>query len=160
MSNTHMHRTSKITSPAELAAELETVAQEPLDDEIITRIATGSVSKKQARDFDDVFRGFSRESSIETDTVYEKKSNRLLRPVVIGLLGVLASVAVLNTGTGTDKEVTETESYIVQPGDTPWGIAREHLGDEVEIRPLVEDISLQQKDGLQPGDRITLPKSD
>ncbi len=51
--------------------------------------------------------------------------------------------------------------HIVQPGDTAWDIAREHLPPGAEIRPLVDNIITQagedDRPGLHPGDKIYLP---
>jgi nucleoid-associated protein YgaU len=55
-------------------------------------------------------------------------------------------------------------SVVVKPGDTPWGIAREHFGHEVDIRPHVAKISEQLNNdgtpGTQPGDVVVLPPND
>lgn len=48
-------------------------------------------------------------------------------------------------------------TYVVQPGDTLWTIARS-LQPEGDVRPLVDDLAAA-RDGrpLQPGERIELP---
>jgi hypothetical protein len=48
-------------------------------------------------------------------------------------------------------------TYVVQPGDTLWTIARS-LQPEGDVRPLVDDLAAG-RDGrpLQPGERIELP---
>ena len=89
------------------------------------------------------------------------------RVAAMASLGLLAA-----TGFGLYKGVeaigdtaprTEqaTELYKVEPGDNPWDIAKDTLGPENEIRPLVQDI-VEQSDndgqpGLQPGEVIELP---
>jgi len=48
-------------------------------------------------------------------------------------------------------------TYVVQPGDTLWTIARS-LQPEGDIRPLVDDLAATRHGRpLQPGERIELP---
>lgn len=48
-------------------------------------------------------------------------------------------------------------TYVVQPGDTLWSIARS-LQPEGDVRPLVDDLAAsRQGRPLQPGERIELP---
>lgn len=56
----------------------------------------------------------------------------------------------------------ENKLYIVQGGDTPWTIARNYLGEDADVRPLVNGIREQiGKNGfLMPGDVIELPSLD
>jgi nucleoid-associated protein YgaU len=50
-----------------------------------------------------------------------------------------------------------TRTYIVQPGDTLWSIAR-HLHPDQDPRPLVDQLSTQVPGGsLQAGQRVVLP---
>ncbi len=58
----------------------------------------------------------------------------------------------------------DNNTYVVEPGDTPWTIARNYWGEEKDIRPLVhgitEQIDMRGKDFLMPGDVIELPPID
>jgi LysM repeat protein len=50
-----------------------------------------------------------------------------------------------------------TRTYVVQPGDTLWSIAR-HLHPDQDPRPLVDQLSTQVPGGsLQAGQRLALP---
>jgi LysM repeat protein len=50
-----------------------------------------------------------------------------------------------------------TRTYIVQPGDTLWSIAR-HLHPDADPRPLVDQLTTQVPGGsLQAGQRLVLP---
>jgi hypothetical protein len=50
-----------------------------------------------------------------------------------------------------------TRTYIVQPGDTLWSIAR-HLHPDEDPRPLVDQLSTQVPEGSLPaGQRLVLP---
>jgi hypothetical protein len=61
-----------------------------------------------------------------------------------------------------DQDIGEERVFVrVEQGDTPWGIARQHYGDEVDIRPYVKEMVDQlNKDGTpgaQPGDIVEMP---
>ena len=51
----------------------------------------------------------------------------------------------------------DQQSYVVQPGDTLWSIARA-VQPEGEVRPLVDRLARERKGSpLRPGERITVP---
>jgi LysM repeat protein len=50
--------------------------------------------------------------------------------------------------------------YVVQPGDTLWGIARRQVGVAADPRPMIEDIRVTNRlrtPALTPGLRLILP---
>ena len=60
-------------------------------------------------------------------------------------------------GRATPAAAVSTRTYIVQPGDTLWSIAR-HLHPDQDPRPLVDQLSTQVPGGsLQAGQRLVLP---
>ncbi|HUR18043.1 MAG TPA: LysM domain-containing protein [Acidimicrobiales bacterium] len=49
-----------------------------------------------------------------------------------------------------------SRSYVVQPGDTLWSVAR-GLQPDGDLRPLVDRLAHTAGGGLRPGQRIPLP---
>ena len=62
-----------------------------------------------------------------------------------------------NGSTAPDEEKNKI-TYVVQPGDTAWDIARKYAPKNSEIRDDVDEME-SQHDGnfLQPGDIVQLP---
>lgn len=54
----------------------------------------------------------------------------------------------------------QTETYIVEPGDTLWEIARDRLGPDADVRPLLHSLRQQPdaRNGLQPWDELIVPE--
>jgi len=67
-----------------------------------------------------------------------------------GTLGIVPA-------SGSERAPASTETYVVQPGDTVWKIAR-RLQPEGEVRPLVDRI-VKANGGasVQIGDRLEVP---
>lgn len=58
----------------------------------------------------------------------------------------------------TRLPATEVDKVIVKPGQTAWGISREAVGEQGDPRPLMDIVSQEHPDGLQPGDTVLIPK--
>lgn len=78
--------------------------------------------------------------------------------LVLGLvLGVASMGHEADASRTPEARVADSVTYVVQPGDTLWGIAR-RLSPEGDPRPLVhvlDDIAGGAR--LQPGQRLILP---
>ena len=81
----------------------------------------------------------------------------------LAILGVtlFGIVGTAGRGGGAEPATTATASrlYVVQPGDTLWGIARLHVGPNEDPRPVIEDIREANElrtAVLTPGDRLEL----
>ena len=100
-----------------------------------------------------------------------KQPNYGLRRTVAGALTGLALFGVYKGGEAFVDHMNELESnpielgdennstYVVQEGDSPWSIARNYLGEDADVRPLVNGIREQIGEGdfLMPGNVIELP---
>ncbi len=85
--------------------------------------------------------------------------------LVLCLLSFLLSGLIINNGssgayTGKETIGEDTIVVVVQPGDTLWSIAREHMGQEGDPRRLIYEIG--RLNGLQssliyPGQTLLLP---
>ena len=75
-----------------------------------------------------------------------------------GLLGWLGSGPLAAPGPDPSRAIpVSAQTYVVQPGDTLWSIARS-LQPNGEIRPLVDRLAAQEHGGtLRAGDVLTLP---
>lgn len=65
----------------------------------------------------------------------------------------------------TNPQESNTVAYTVQPGDTPWGIAKKvqlNTSGTGDIRPLVDELQQQATadghPGLQIGEKLEVPK--
>jgi len=101
-----------------------------------------------------------------------RRSPAARRSTVIGLMALaLAACAVwvqagaaAGTGSGPlaaagagPTQAIAARVWIVQPGDTLWGIAR-HLQTTGDIRPLVDELNHEARgQPLEIGQRLTLP---
>ncbi|MGH9154945.1 MAG: LysM peptidoglycan-binding domain-containing protein [Acidimicrobiales bacterium] len=71
--------------------------------------------------------------------------------------GPLAAAGPVSPGTGTDVVNVAQRSYVVEPGDTLWSIAR-HVQPDGDVRPLVDRLGDARGAGpLQPGEVLLLP---
>lgn len=88
-------------------------------------------------------------------------SNSTLMMVLFALVLVVASILLLNcfyqpTMDGIDWR---EDSYIVQPGDTLWGISRDYCPENVDCREWIEEVQILndiQGGVIYPGQRITV----
>jgi hypothetical protein len=98
-----------------------------------------------------------------------KRRMPLRNKVAIGLTAATVAAGIANHVTDKESETgpePAVAEYVVQPGDTAWGIAEQLdaadgvVGNE-DIRPQVDDIMEQATQdgnpGLQPGEVIELP---
>jgi|AntRauTorcE11897_2_1112592.scaffolds.fasta_scaffold07886_2 hypothetical protein len=90
------------------------------------------------------------------------RDKKLIRTKLAAAL--LAGLALVGCESEDLVEAGNPDNVIVvaEFGDTPWNIARNHLGEETDIRPLVAELSEQTKNdgtpsGLHPGDILELP---
>lgn len=99
----------------------------------------------------------------QPESVYRQRRQRVLigaAALALAVAAVAPSVGswLANRVQGNPVDIPEgTEPYVVQPGDTPIGIARSY-GLEGNIAPLVgmiEDAAGQ--DGLQPNEELRVP---
>jgi Tfp pilus assembly protein FimV len=76
--------------------------------------------------------------------------------VLLGRTGHSTPIPARSGGDGAELPVA-TRAYVVQPGDTLWGIARA-LQPQGDLRPLVTQLA-RARHGvpLRVGERITLP---
>ena len=88
--------------------------------------------------------------------------------VGLGLAAAAGITAGAIAGSGGEdtapKEPVPTERVVAQPGDTAWEIAEDIVADngvdrdDVEIRPLVDEVSRAAgDDGLQAGEVLEIP---
>ena len=80
----------------------------------------------------------------------------------MAVLAVAGSLGLAGQAFGRTVEAPPSPSatYLVQPGDTLWGLARSRVGPAGDPRPLVDLI--RERNGmaasaLQVGDRLWLP---
>lgn len=70
--------------------------------------------------------------------------------------------SIANGGLGQSPEQSvrseSHETYVVQPGDTAWDIARTNTPEGQDVRPGVDAITEQVDGQLMPGDRVQVPK--
>lgn len=76
--------------------------------------------------------------------------------VVLFAAAVMAVAAVVGTATTADATPTD-RVWVVEPGDTMWGIARS-LQPDGDVRPLVADlVRVNGFSAIHAGDRVVLP---
>ena len=84
---------------------------------------------------------------------------RLAFFLLLVFIAVWAGVRVAHAG--SDAAIYQGEKYVVSSGDTLWGIATRHFGDDIDPRRAVYDLraanGLALDAVLQPGDRLVLP---
>lgn len=70
------------------------------------------------------------------------------------------SKAKANGANVSPERQSQPEKYVVVPGDTLWGIARDRLGPDADVRPLLHSLKQQPdaRNGLQPGDELIVPE--
>lgn len=104
----------------------------------------------------------------------QKRSRYGIRRAVAGTMAAVALFGVYKAGESSISHLHELESspielgnednkpYVVQAEDTPWTIARNYLGEDADVRPLVNGITEQigENGFLMPGDVVELPPLD
>lgn len=106
-----------------------------------------------------------------SEKLEKKQPNYGLRRTAAGALAGLALLGVYKGGEAFVEHMDALESnpielgdennsnYVVQEGDSPWSIARNYLGEDADVRPLVNGIREQigENEFLMPGNVIELP---
>lgn len=81
----------------------------------------------------------------------------LLAAGVLGGPGRTGAPVTPSGSSGTGLMPVASASYVVQPGDTLWSVAR-NLQPAGDLRPLVDRLARHTAGGpLRPGQRIPLP---
>lgn len=93
------------------------------------------------------------------------EARRRRRRAVAALVSVVLALGLLRGGAGSESSAPDgggllpvaRSSYVVQPGDTVWGIARA-LQPTGDVRPLVDRLVARRHGApLRVGERVELP---
>ncbi len=77
---------------------------------------------------------------------------------ILGLALVVLGYTFAQRGAACDKQALR--EYVVQPGDTLWGIAKDHISQQHDIRVFVKRLQVVNNLSgpiIQPGQSLLLP---
>jgi nucleoid-associated protein YgaU len=98
---------------------------------------------------------------IGVKTVGRRKRFTLMPAIALAALGVMVAVPMLSSVQLYAATTQHYATVTVRPGDTLWGIAVAHAGQNADVQAIVDriaDVNHLQTGTLQPGQHLRIPE--